>query len=303
MNLELEPPKSGATNNLLSQFIPLLSSLGVDLVPPKYLLCNESQGLLLANATLQDLDAIEFILQELNQSPPQLTVECKFVEFSLANAPAWFKGLWTNQTSVVQPTTSSSTNLAGPELVSILTPMQAREILRDFETRPGCDLLAAPKVTTLSGRQAVIKTVEVIPLMVSREEPNEKDGKPNWQYFEVGPAVDLVPFVAADRVTISMTVIPSILEFLGYESARRSQHAQPPPMFRFRRAPTRVTLWDGQTALVGLGPAERLKKGSQKGGKFYRAVLVTAVIIDPAGNRVHTEDDLPFRNGGVPPQQ
>jgi general secretion pathway protein D len=31
-------------------------------------------------------------------------------------------------------------------------------------------------------------------------------------------------------------------------------------------------------------------------------IFVTATMIDPAGNRVHSEDELPFAQGGIPQQ-
>jgi hypothetical protein len=32
-------------------------------------------------------------------------------------------------------------------------------------------------------------------------------------------------------------------------------------------------------------------------------IFVTATIVDPAGNRVHSDDELPFAQSTIPPQQ
>ena len=32
-------------------------------------------------------------------------------------------------------------------------------------------------------------------------------------------------------------------------------------------------------------------------------IFVTATIVDPAGNRVHSDDELPFLQSTIPPQQ
>jgi len=32
-------------------------------------------------------------------------------------------------------------------------------------------------------------------------------------------------------------------------------------------------------------------------------IFVTPTIIDPAGNRLHTEDEMPFAQTGIPPQR
>jgi type II secretory pathway component GspD/PulD (secretin) len=36
--------------------------------------------------------------------------------------------------------------------------------------------------------------------------------------------------------------------------------------------------------------------------KKYLLVFVTPTLIDPAGNRVHSEEDIPFARDAVPPQ-
>jgi type II secretory pathway component GspD/PulD (secretin) len=36
--------------------------------------------------------------------------------------------------------------------------------------------------------------------------------------------------------------------------------------------------------------------------KTSLVIFVTPTIIDPAGNRVHSEEDLPFAQNGIPPQ-
>ncbi len=41
---------------------------------------------------------------------------------------------------------------------------------------------------------------------------------------------------------------------------------------------------------------------SSDSSKENLLIFVTPTIIDPAGNRVHTDDDLPFAKVGIPPQ-
>jgi general secretion pathway protein D len=59
--------------------------------------------------------------------------------------------------------TSGLRNSGNPiaSFTGILTDPQFRVVIKALETRMGVDLLAAPKVTTLSSRQAQIKVVEV----------------------------------------------------------------------------------------------------------------------------------------------
>ena len=287
--------------NVVSELTAFLGSTGVDLSPPKNIFFAQTTGILTVRATSQDLWKVEQALQELNNSPTQLTIECKFVEFSYDNLPQWLEVFRPDNKEAVQTATASSTNLAKPEFVSILTPLRNTEIQRELNTRAGSDILSTPRVTTLSGRQAQIKVVDVTRLAINLEGQKNADDKPIIQEFEFGPAVDIIPRVASDGIAISMTIVPSILEFLGYEN----RVAQTKPLLRLRKAPATLTVWDGQTALLGLGPIEEANsKGlPTKPAKKYRALFVTPTIIDPAGNRVHPETTLPFRNEGVPPQK
>jgi len=83
-----------------------------------------------------------------------------------------------------------------------------------------------------------------------------------------------------------------------------------------------VNVWDGQTVALGgliystiseqtdkvpvLGDVPLLGRLFQSQTKSTTKrnlmIFVTATLIDPAGNRVHTDDELPFAQTGIPPQ-
>jgi len=164
---------------------------------------------------------------------------------------------------------------------------------------------------------------------------------PVTKQFEFGPTVDLVPYVAADGRAIQLTVIPSIKEFIGYDVDYAvskgiwdyvpSPGANPPPgsqiyplpIFRLRQVVSSATVWDGQTlvlashtAKIGVPEshiANKLPKEltdqlsasiqrMQKPPEKAMLVFITPRIIDPAGNPVHTDADLPARTNSVPSQ-
>jgi Flp pilus assembly secretin CpaC len=158
------------------------------------------------------------------------------------------------------------------------------------------------------------------------------------EQFEFGPVVDIIPSVAADRRTISMRVIAGLKEFAGYvsgendywdyvesEGANPAPPRPPPkpprPIFRERQAMSSATLWDGQTfvlasrevtfktakaiSLIEL-PKElakdlvRRRLGTKGSETKALLVFVTPMIVDPAGNAIHTDADLPARTNSVP---
>jgi general secretion pathway protein D len=246
-------------------------------------------------------------------------------------------------------------------LTGILTDPQFRVVIRALEQRQGVNLLSAPKVTTLSARQAQIKTVRVRYIVTDLDLNQTSAGgtgnvgtgittggggvgstvQPLAEPFELGPVLDVIPYVSADGYTIQMTIIPTIKEFEGYdlENARLFQaQAQsvggtdqpgnaltqitPLPIFRLRQVVTSAIVWDGQTIVLGgllldettkfkdkvpmLGDlpfiGRLFRSESTAGKKTSLVIFVTPTIIDPAGNRVHSEEDLPFAQTGVPPQ-
>ena len=145
----------------------------------------------------------------------------------------------------------------------------------------------------------------------------------------------------ADGYTISMSLIPSITQFIGYDAvppefagAIQAQSvgsgtvgvsltAQVPlPRTRVRQVVTQCIVWDAQTVMLGGLISEDITNTKDKVpvlgdlpmvGRLFRSetktnrkknlvIFVTPTIIDPAGNRVHTDEEMPFAVNSVPRQ-
>ena len=155
-----------------------------------------------------------------------------------------------------------------------------------------------------------------------------------------GPSLDVVPYVCADGYTIQMTIIPTLAEFIGYDDpgqfVPQAQSASsgvggvalpitavlPLPHFRVRQVTTSAIVWDGQTIVLGGLIAENVAKVKDKVpvlgdlplvGRLFRSessqtskknlmIFVTPTIIDPAGNRAHSEEEMPFAQTQIPAQ-
>src|ERR1035437_4110311 len=87
-----------------------------------------------------------------------------------------------------------------------------------------------------------------------------------------GAIVNLIPNLSADGYTIKLKATVSAPETLNGE----------------------VNMYDHQTLL--LSTTEKTKPDSQL------IVLLTATLVDPVGNVVHADDELPFAQNGAPPQ-
>ena len=83
---------------------------------------------------------------------------------------------------------------------------------------------------------------------------------PNQQAVEVGPVLDVIPYVLSDGYTINLTLIPSLTQFAGYDQAPAipgvnvANVVEVPtalPRFTVRQVVTTVNIWDNQTVVLG----------------------------------------------------
>jgi general secretion pathway protein D len=155
---------------------------------------------------------------------------------------------------------------------------------------------------------------------------------PTTQAIETGPLLDVVPYVLSDGYTINLTLIPSVTEFAGYQTPPNVANVtgglnvvQLPvilPSFNIRQVLTTVNIWDGQTVILGGLVTSQTQTEKDKVpvvgdlpivGRLFQSqmkvavkknlmIFVTATIVDPAGNRLHSDDELPFAQNAIPPQ-
>jgi general secretion pathway protein D len=233
----------------------------------------------------------------------------------------------------------------------ILTDPQFRVVLRAIEQRDGIDLLNEGQLTTLSGRQAQIAVNEVRTIVTGVDQQQGQNGgatsgtggtvnqaptatfqTPQTAAVPLGPVIDVLPTVSSDGVSIQMTIIPTLTEFVGYDTSTAQAFvptailangqtvtaALPLPIFRVRQVTTSCVVWDGQTVVLGGLISDEVTKIKDKVpmlgdlpfvGKMFRSessqtrkknlvIFVTPTIIDPAGNRAHRDEDLPFYQAG-----
>ena len=211
-------------------------------------------------------------------------------------------------------------------ITGILTDRQFRVAIQAIEQRDGSDILSMPRITTLSGRQARVSVTDLVdintgvPTTGVRAGSNAAAPGNTTNTFEEGPVLDVIPTVNADGYTISLVLIATLREYLGYDkpaqiasqsngvsslqTAVATNANLPVPHYRTRQVIANVNVWDGQTVLLG-GPMEDSDASQSQSTNSQREdlmVFITATIIDPAGNRVHKEEDMPFAKESVPPQ-
>jgi general secretion pathway protein D len=177
-----------------------------------------------------------------------------------------------------------------------------------------------------------LAAVSVVHAQVNTFTPGVSAITPVTQQVEVGPVLDVIPAVLSDGYTINLTLIPSLTDFNGYDTPPTIPNVtgslnvvQLPivlPDFTVRQVVTTVNVWDNQTVVIGglisstvlstkdkvpvLGDIPLMgrlfQSQSKSSTKKNLMIFVTATIVDPAGNRVHTDEELPFAQNAIPLQ-
>ena len=191
--------------------------------------------------------------------------------------------------------------------------------------------------STLIYKTLLVLCAGLIPAGVARGQnntftPGVSAITPFTQQVETGPILDVVPVVLSDGYTINLTLIPSATQFNGYDTPPNIPNVtsglnvvQLPvvlPNFTVRQVVTTVNVWDNQTVVIGGLISSTVQSTKDKVpvvgdlpilGRLFQSsskstlrknlmIFVTATIVDPAGNRVHTDDELPFAQSAIPVQ-
>ena len=176
-------------------------------------------------------------------------------------------------------------------------------------------------MVTISGQQVrmqATQTISVVTNFCLQETNGTSSIVPQAAAVECGPVLDAVPKILSDGYTIKLTVIASMVEFLGYRPSANTtpaynsagQEFDVPtvsPRFRVQQTTNSVDMLDGQTLVFRLNDNQmpsaaafaELEPSKSNSLNRHTLVFVTASIIDPAGNLVHA-DAGSYTN--IPPQ-
>lgn len=322
----LENATAGSTGptNISQAAKQLFANLGLNLDPPKNVFFNDRLGVLFVRATEQDLDTVEKAVQVLNYTPPpQIHIKARFIEVPEEMLPGF--GILTTITNRLNPATWTG----------IMPVESTRVLLQRLESTPSTEILAEPEVTTTSGRQTQMRATDILTIVTNftyRETSTNSAMVPQTDKVECGPVFDVVPTLLADGYTIDLRVIASVTEFLGYDKPTNSIPAVPRPgtsvptvlpRFQVRKTEAHIKLWDGQTAILGgvtSTSIEQHKELTTASGsistddtkvtgqttrtvaKKQLLVLVTATLVDAAGKRIHSDNEMLIAPNGIPPQ-
>ncbi|MFV1993831.1 MAG: Amuc_1098 family type IV pilus outer membrane protein [Verrucomicrobiales bacterium] len=229
-------------------------------------------------------------------------------------------------------------------LAGVFTDPEFQLVIRAINQKKGVDLLSAPNVTARSGQRAKIEVVREFIYPTEYDPPEiptnvgggSGDGvttipvtPANPTAFETrntGVTLEVDPVIGADGFTIDLNLVPEVVEFDGFINygtpilkGELDNFGRPivltdniinMPVFSTRKVTTAVTIWDGQTVVIGGLIREDVQSTEDKVpllgdipfvGRLFRSkadfrikrnltIFVTAKLIDPAGAPIRKFD-------------
>ncbi|HIL24135.1 MAG TPA: hypothetical protein EYG19_01870 [Verrucomicrobia bacterium] len=171
----------------------------------------------------------------------------------------------------------------------LMTDPQFRVVLNAIDQQDGAELLSAPRILAISGRQANI-SVQDNRSIVTGVQPTFTPGAgggfgggggggggtvtPIVTQQQMGPSLTVLPYVNADGYTIEMSIAPSITEFLGYEESTFEASVfagnnvvtttVPLPRIRTRDINVQCVVWDQTVLALGGLIAETVQTTKDK---------------------------------------
>jgi general secretion pathway protein D len=235
-------------------------------------------------------------------------------------------------------------------VAGVFTNPQFQVVLRALNQQKGVDLVSAPKVTTKSGVRATIQIVrefryptefdlpQVTQTPGSIYTPATPTTPTGFETKPVGITLEVEPTVGPDGYTIDLILSPRVVEFDGFinygspintvatvvtdleaitipagisRTITMTENVINQPVFSTREVTTEVTVYDGQTVVLGGLMREDIQKTEDKvpilgdiplAGRLFRTtadqhikrnliMFVTASLMDPAGQPLIKVDD------------
>jgi hypothetical protein len=247
-----------------------LRTVGVELGPTERIWYKEKEGTLIVTASASKMGVIEKALQGINISAAQVHIKARFVEVP----SAW-------------------PDIMPPPSRPILTAGEARALLKTLTT--ASNVLDEVSITTLTGRAAEIQIIPDAPAAQSSHPLATQLSRQGLAPVATTKTLDVTPTLTDDGWQLEMKAAATVAEFIGFDDPGTLFTAPgqtPVPRYRHREltaSQERTRLWDGDSLVL---------QESMETSDTRHFVVLTATLIDPAGNRLHTDEEVERARSG-----
>lgn len=231
--------------------------------------------------------------------PQQIMIEAKFVELTVEARAKLVSPLLPLFSPTFPDSQTPEAVKGAMMLTGVLTEAQSGEVIRGLSQQRGVDLLSAPRVTTKSGQRAVVEIIREFRYPTEYEKEGKVWKPKEFETRNVGVTFQVEAVVGPDGSTIDLELAPSVVEFLGWNDLDTGRKypvvgAQDPiaevpgghraqPVFSERKIITSVSIFDGQTVVLGTtGEVVANKDFPTKQPPRQLTIFVTAKILDKA---------------------
>ena len=180
-----------------------------------------------------------------NSQPPAIRLKTRFISIPKGTAATIAKYL-------------NATNQNGKPM-GLLSANDNQALLKLLGATEGVETLGEPEVTMMSGRQSQVRATEMVSVITHPATNGRSAAVPQTNSVEVGPTLDLIPYLLNDGYAINLAAIPFWTEFVNGNSQTQPLRQNSPsddplsnsfPQRSDRQIISNVNLWDGQTLLL-----------------------------------------------------
>lgn len=241
---------------------------------------NRTSTLIVRN-TPSNLEVLEKALEALDVNPPQVMIEARFVEvgtddlFSLGlklSSEITATGAGTYHTFPFEKDQDNTYRDPFPNITSnnlnfgVLDFQEFQAVLSAIEQNTDSNTLSSPKVTTISGQEAIIKIVKEYryPTKYEIQSYDALVGEQTRTYYatvpsdfktrDIGIILKVTPNVGSDGKTINLTLVPEVSEFdIDKDMYNYGTESQPylQPFFNVRNATASIVVHNNDTVVMG----------------------------------------------------
>jgi general secretion pathway protein D len=224
--------------------------------------------------------------------------------------------------------------LSAPKVTTKSGQRAIIEVVREFRYPSTFTPPQVPSIASTTGT-TVVGGPTTVPVVVTPTTPQ------NWETRNTGVTLEVEPVVGGDATTIDLNLVPQVVEFEGFINygspinavgvstlgnvistsvpVLLTENVINQPVFSTRKVTTSVSVWDGQTVVIGGLMREDVQKVEDKTpiigdipliGRAFRTnvdqhikrnliIFVTARVVTPAGLAFNPEEEE--EEGLLPP--